>query len=54
MDQDKTEPPRSAAQIRREREAEALRANLRKRKEQQRARKAPERGEAEPPPDDRG
>ncbi len=34
-------PHRSAAEVRREREADALRANLRKRKEQQRARQAP-------------
>ena len=41
MDQDKTSPPqRSATDIRREREADALRANLRKRKEQRRAREA--------------
>jgi hypothetical protein len=49
MDQDDTSPPRRAArpaaEIRREREAEALRANLRKRKDQQRARQAPTHGE---------
>jgi len=45
---------RSAAEVRRAREAEALRANLRKRKEQQRAREAPERtAPDEPEPADR-
>jgi hypothetical protein len=34
---------RSAAEARREREAEALRANLRRRKQQQRAREVPDR-----------
>jgi len=34
-------PSRSATEVRRQREAEALRANLHKRKEQQRAREAP-------------
>jgi hypothetical protein len=48
MDQGKKPslPPRqSATDLRREREADALRANLRKRKEQQRAREAPARKE---------
>jgi len=49
MDEDRTQPPkqpeRSAAEIRRAREAEALRANLRRRKEQQRARETPACGE---------
>jgi hypothetical protein len=40
MDQGKI-PRQSATDSRREREADALRANLRKRKEQQRARQAP-------------
>jgi hypothetical protein len=57
MDQDKPRPPpksppRSGAEIRREREAEALRANLRKRKEQQRAREAPTRAEPREPLED--
>jgi hypothetical protein len=54
MDKDKSPAPprRSAAEIRREREAEALRENLRRRKEQQRAREAPASGEARPAPDD--
>jgi hypothetical protein len=40
MNQDKPSAPKSAAEARREREAEALRENLRKRKEQRRAREA--------------
>jgi hypothetical protein len=50
MDKDKTTGPprRSTAEIRREREAEALRENLRRRKEQQRAREAPAADEAWP------
>jgi len=42
---ERTSTGRSTADIRREREAEALRANLRKRKDQQRAREKPARGE---------
>jgi hypothetical protein len=50
-------PRQLAADNRREREAEALRANLRKRKEQQRSREVPPSGEKpaglpEPLPDD--
>jgi hypothetical protein len=45
-------PRQLAADNRREREAEALRANLRKRKEQQRARELPARGEPPGLPDD--
>jgi hypothetical protein len=50
---DKTSPrsvPPRRLDVRREREAEALRANLRKRKEQQRAREVPEQDEPEPGP----
>jgi hypothetical protein len=48
MDEDNTgKARRSAADLRREREADALRANLRRRKEQQRAREAPGQGETE-------
>jgi hypothetical protein len=59
MDQSKTPLPagrspeplrRSSTDARREREAEALRANLRKRKEQQRARETPARGMPDEPP----
>jgi len=39
--------------VRRQREADALRANLRKRKEQQRAREAPVRGDPEAQPEDK-
>ncbi|MSP01630.1 MAG: hypothetical protein EXR07_11370 [Acetobacteraceae bacterium] len=51
MHQDNTSPPRSATAARREREAEALRANLRKRKAQQRAREAATRDEPPASPD---
>jgi hypothetical protein len=48
MQDDKTSPPQAPSQTvadaRREREAEALRANLRKRKDQQRARATPTDG----------
>jgi hypothetical protein len=54
MNKGKSSPPprRSAAEIRREREADALRANLRRRKDQQRAREAPGADETRTPPDD--
>jgi hypothetical protein len=47
-------PRRRPIEIRRDREAEALRANLRKRKDQRRAREAPGDGQppATPPRDD--
>jgi hypothetical protein len=45
----RSDPPRRL-DVRREKEAEALRANLRKRKEQQRAREATEREEPETTP----
>ena len=44
--------PSRRADVRREREAEALRANLRKRKQQQRARETPVRAEPGKAPDE--
>jgi hypothetical protein len=53
MDDSETPPPTVArVAARRQREAEALRANLRKRKEQQRARDARTARQAEEPPAD--
>jgi hypothetical protein len=57
MDQGRTQmPPARRSDIRREREAEALRENLRKRKDQQRARVAPaaEKPRTETPDDKSG
>jgi len=57
MTEEKTPPPaapsrRSALDVRREREAEALRANLRRRKERQRARDECRPADVEPTTDD--
>jgi hypothetical protein len=51
MDKDTSSLPRTSTDARREREAEALRANLRRRKEQQRARETPPHGEPEVRPE---
>jgi hypothetical protein len=51
MDEKETSPRRSITDLRREREAEALRANLRKRKEQQRAREITIPEKTDPPAD---
>src|SRR5712671_964298 len=52
MRDDKTSQSTGRPNVRREREAEALRANLRKRKDQQRAREAAAHDEPRASPDD--